>query len=188
MKPVKIYTDGACSGNQNEKNTGGWGAVLEYGVHRKEIFGGEKNTTNNRMEMSAFLNAISALKKNGRQIHVFSDSSYLMNCFREKWYIKWQRNNWQTSKKTDVENRDLWERLIVFLQYHEFRFYRVKGHVNTDGEKAALRRLYKKFIEWNGADFTYDEFIYITEMNNRADALAGMGISQTREKASAPEG
>lgn len=108
MKAINIYTDGACSGNQSEENLGGWGAILEYGLHQKELFGGEINTTNNRMEMLALLNALKAIKKNNQKVNVFSDSSYLMNCFRERWYDNWLKNNWKTSKKTDVENRDLW--------------------------------------------------------------------------------
>ena len=90
MKTINIYTDGACSGNQNDTNLGGWGALLEYGDHSKELFGGEENTTNNRMEMMALLNALKALKKTGQTISVFSDSSYLVNCPNEKWYENWQ--------------------------------------------------------------------------------------------------
>ena len=76
MKPVRIYTDGGCSGNQSEENIGGYGAILEYGEYRKEIFGGEKNTTNNRMEMTALLEALNALKKEALSLEIFSDSSY----------------------------------------------------------------------------------------------------------------
>ena len=130
MKTVNIYTDGACSGNQNDENLGGWGAVLEYGEHEKALFGGERDTTNNRMEMKALIEALAALNREGLRIRVFSDSAYLMNCFREKWYEKWLRNNWITSSKTPVENRDLWEQLLPFLEKHTIEFYRVKVHVN----------------------------------------------------------
>lgn len=176
MKLVNIYTDGACSGNQNSENLGGWGAVLEYGEHEKTLFGGEKNTTNNRMEMLALINALDALKKEGLTIRVFSDSAYLMNCFREKWYEKWLQNNWMTSGKTPVENRDLWEQLLVHLDRHQITFYRVKGHVNIASKKINLDTYYKKFVEWNGKEFDFDDFLYVTEMNNRADALANQGI------------
>ncbi|WP_206460161.1 ribonuclease H family protein [Anaerovorax sp. IOR16] len=180
MKEIKIYTDGACSGNQNESNIGGWGAILEYGEHIKELYGGEANTTNNRMEMMALLNALSALKKDGQIISVFSDSSYLMNCFREKWYINWKKNNWKTSKKTDVENRDLWEALLALVEKHNIQFYRVKGHVNLDSKSTKFDALYNKFKEWNGNSFTYEDFLYVTEKNNRADALANLGMEPFR--------
>ncbi len=176
MKMVNIYTDGACSGNQNETNTGGWGAVLEYGEHKKELFGGEKNTTNNRMEMFALLSAFNALTKDHLHVRVFSDSSYLMNCFREKWYENWYRNKWKTSKKTDVENRDLWEALFSFINKHTIQFYRVKGHVNLNSKNTRIDPIYQKFMEWNGSAFTKDDFLYVTKMNNRADELANMGI------------
>lgn len=181
MKVVNIYTDGACSGNQNETNIGGWGAVLEYGEHKKELYGGELNTTNNRMEMQALLNAFQALNKDSLRIRVFSDSSYLMNCFREKWYVNWYRNNWKTSKKTDVENRDLWEALFAYINRHAIEFYRVKGHVNLDSKATKVEPLYDKFIEWNGSSFTLDDFLYVTRMNNRADELANMGIASVSD-------
>ena len=87
MRVVNIYTDGACSGNQNETNIGGWGAVLEYGEHQKELFGGELNTTNNRMEMLALLNAFHALNKDSLRIRVFSDRSFIFNWFSDILYL-----------------------------------------------------------------------------------------------------
>lgn len=180
MKVINIYTDGACSGNQNETNTGGWGAILEYGEHKKELYGGESNTTNNRMEMLALLNAMQALTKENQKIRVFSDSSYLMNCFRDKWYENWYRNNWKTSKKTDVENRDLWEALFSFIHKHDIEFYRVKGHVNLGSKNTPVDSIYRKFIEWNGNSFSMDDFLYITKMNNRADELANQGIDSVK--------
>lgn len=183
MKTINIYTDGACSGNQNETNIGGWGAVLEYGEHKKELFGGEINTTNNRMEMMALLSAFQALNQEDLNIRVFSDSSYLMDCFRQKWYENWYRNNWKTSKKTDVENRDLWEALLIYIKRHRIEFYRVKGHVNLNSKTTRVEPIYKKFIEWNGSSFTMDDFIYVTEMNNLADELANKGIDSVRPEA-----
>ena len=101
---LRIYTDGGCAGNQSEENLGGWGAILEFakngdsgdGVQTasKELYGNEANTTNNRMEMTALLEAFRAIKKDGQRIQVFSDSSYLMDCFRKKWYESWQANGW----------------------------------------------------------------------------------------------
>jgi len=176
-KPVNIYTDGACSGNQNEENIGGWGAALEYGSKVKEIFGGELNTTNNRMEMTALISAAEALKQEGLDIRVFCDSSYLMECFRKKWYEKWLTNGWKTSKKDPVENRDLWEKLLPWLGVHNIEFYRVKGHVSIAySTEAALKKHYAKFLEWNGPGFSYEDFLHITEMNDLADKLANKGI------------
>lgn len=181
MPQINIYTDGACSGNQSRENLGGWGAILEYGEHKKELFGGEVNTTNNRMEMTALLSAFEALKKDGQIISVFSDSSYLMNCFREKWYKKWIVNGWKNASKDPVENRDLWEKLLPHLDKHkEIHFYRVKGHVNLASKSVNFDALYQKFLEWNGNAFSFEDFKYITAMNNRADALANMGIDSIR--------
>lgn len=179
-KILRIYTDGGCAGNQNDENLGGWGAVLEYGSASKELFGCERNTTNNRMEMTALLRAFEAIKKEGQTIQVFSDSSYLMDCFRKGWYKGWQKNGWKTSKKTPVENQDLWQALIPYLDRHEIRFYRVKGHVNLNSQVTDFDELYEKFLEWNGADFSYEDFMYVTEKNNQADALANKGIDSLR--------
>ncbi|MDR1028746.1 MAG: ribonuclease HI [Clostridiales Family XIII bacterium] len=181
-KPVNIHTDGACAGNQHETNFGGWGAILEYGAHIKELHGGERDTTNNRMEMMALIAALSALNKDGQRINVFSDSAYLTRCLRDKWYVKWQRNGWLTSAKTPVENRDLWERLLAFLPKHDFRFYLVKGHINLESKRVNLGAVYDKFLSNNEEAFSYEDFLRATRMNNRADALANVGISEIRPK------
>lgn len=181
MAVLKIYTDGACSGNQNEENVGGWGAVLEYGEHQKELCGGQINTTNNRMEMTALLSAFQAVKKEGQTIEIYSDSSYLMDCFRQKWYVNWLRNGWKTASKKPVENRDLWEQLLPYLERHSITFFRVKGHVSLDHPSTNKDKLYNKFVEWNGARFTFEEFAYITDMNNRADRLANDGMDKYRD-------
>jgi ribonuclease HI len=181
MKRIFMHTDGACSGNQDANNIGGWGTILEYGNHTKELFGGEINTTNNRMEMTALLKGLQAINKKGMTIWAFSDSSYLINCFREKWYLNWLRNNWKTSKKTAVENRDLWESLLCYLDIHRIDFFKVKGHVNLQSKSVDQKALFRKFKEWNGDRFTMEDFQYITLRNNRADALANMGIEQIRK-------
>lgn len=181
MRFVNIYTDGACSGNQNETNIGGWGAILEYGEHVKELYGGEINTTNNRMEMTALLEALKTLKRDQLSIRVFSDSAYLIECFTKKWYIKWQMNGWITANKTPVENKGLWETLLCQInRQKEIHFYRVKGHLNIQRE-AEVKKWYEKFKEWNGNHFTMEDFLYITKMNIRADALANRGIDEIRE-------
>ena len=183
MTVLKMYTDGACANNQGEENYGGWGAILEFGEHNKELYGGEANTTNNRMELKAVIEGFRALKREGLEIEVFSDSSYVMNCFREKWYVNWQKNGWKTSKKNPVENRELWEELLNLVSRHKVRFCRVKGHVNLEtSTEAALQKLYGKFTEWNGEGFSYEDFLYVTEKNNRADELANLGIDSAREK------
>ena len=176
---VRMYTDGACSGNQNESNYGGWGAVLEYGEHIKELHGGEADTTNNRMELMAVIAAFKALKRDGLDIEVYSDSSYVMECFRKQWYVKWEQNGWKTSKKEPVENRELWEELLALVRRHNVGFFRVKGHVTISNE-ASMQKMYEKFLTWNGAGYTYEDFEYITKMNHRADALANEGIDEVR--------
>lgn len=178
MTTLRIYTDGGCRGNQSEKNIGGWGALLVFGKHSKELKGGEVNTTNNRMEMTALLEAFRAITKENQTIEVFSDSSYLMDCFRKKWYVNWRRNGWKNAKKQPVENRDLWESLLPYLDIHDISFFRVKGHVNVDSSSVNMDKLYQKFLEWNGSSFSYDDFILITEMNNEADRLANEGMDE----------
>lgn len=177
---LRIYTDGGCSGNQSEENLGGYGAILEYNNNIKEIYGNERNTTNNRMEMTALLEAFRAIKKENQEIHVFSDSSYLMDCFRKNWYKNWEKNGWKTSAKKPVENKDLWEALIPYIDRHRISFYRVKGHVNLNSKTTNIEAIYKKFMEYNGSEFTYEDFVYVTKKNNRADELAGKGINQLR--------
>jgi len=178
---VRIYTDGGCSGNQSDENIGGWGAILEYGEHRKELYGGELNTTNNRMEMTALIEALSALKKEGLELEVFSDSSYVMNCFREKWYVSWRKNGWKNSKKEPVDNRELWEKLLELVEKQgDVKFFRVKGHVNLKSKSTNFNALYEKFVEWNGARFSFEDFKYVTEMNNRADELVNIAMDELR--------
>ena len=181
MKTVNIYTDGACSGNQSDENLGGWGAVLEYGQHTKRIFGAEKNTTNNRMEMMALIEALQAMKEKDLMLNIFSDSAYLINCFTKKWYLNWKRNGWMTSSKKPVENKDLWIRLLGLIEEYPFiRFHRIKGHLNP-AKKDMLDKWYEKFKSWNGNDFTYESYLHVVEMNNEADALANKGVDSIRE-------
>ena len=176
MKLVNIYTDGACSGNQNENNIGGWGAVLEFAGHEKELHGGEVNTTNNRMELTALVEALSILKEEGLGLKIFSDSSYLINCFKNKWYEGWQKNGWKNSKKQPVENQDLWVRLLDLLaKQGPAEFFLVKGHVKTPTEAN-----YQQFTGNNGTAFSFEEFSKIIDYNNRCDALANKGIDENR--------
>ncbi len=125
---IIIYCDGACSGNQYHVNAGGWGAILRHGGRVKEIYGGELNTTNQRMEVMACIKALEQIKSTGLLIEVYTDSAYLVNCMQKKWYLTWQKNGWQNAKKQPVENRDLWERLLGLLSKYQVHFHKVAGH------------------------------------------------------------
>lgn len=129
---IIIYTDGSCSNNQEEENSGGWGAVLMYKDHYKEIYGGEKNTTNNRMELTAVIKALEELKTDKVPLAIHSDSAYVLNCFKSKWYENWRKNNWLNARKQPVENRDLWERLLDLAEnkigLDKIQWVKVKGH------------------------------------------------------------
>jgi ribonuclease HI len=130
--PVTIYTDGACSGNPGP---GGWGAVLISGPHRKEICGGEPQTTNNRMELAAAIAALDALKKPSR-VDLHSDSEYLRNGI-SMWIEGWKRNGWRTSAKQPVKNVELWQRLDAARQRHEVNWHWVRGHAgHIENERA----------------------------------------------------
>ena len=128
MKEVSIYTDGACSHNPGP---GGWGAVLMFGPHEKEVSGFEPDTTNNRMELMAAIKALDVLKEPCR-VTLYSDSAYLVNTFKQNWLEKWQRNGWKTSNKGPVENQDLWKQLIELTQKHTVEWVKVKGHADNE--------------------------------------------------------
>lgn len=127
MKHVTVYTDGACSGNPGP---GGWGAILMYKDKRRELSGFDPHTTNNRMEISAVIGALEALKE-PCLVDIYTDSAYVCNAFNQHWLNNWQRNGWKTSAKKDVENRDLWEALLKLTKLHDFSFHKVKGHANN---------------------------------------------------------
>ncbi len=127
-KFVEIYTDGACSGNPG---TGGWGAVLIYGEHKREMFGAEENTTNNRMELTAIIKGLEALKFPCR-VNLYSDSSYSVDPFNKNWIEGWMLRGWRTAGKDDVKNVDLWQRLVELTRVHEVTFIKVKGHADNE--------------------------------------------------------
>jgi ribonuclease HI len=127
LKEVIIYTDGACSKNPGP---GGWGAVLIYGEKIKEISGGEATTTNQRMELQAVIEALKQLKMPCKA-KVHSDSAYIINCFKQRWYVNWERNGWVNSKKEPVSNRDLWEELLRLYRTHDVEWVKVKGHAGV---------------------------------------------------------
>ena len=124
MKKVIIYTDGACSGNPGE---GGWGAILKYGENEKIISGFDKNTTNNKMELVAAIEAIKSIKE-PCEIELFSDSAYLINGFLKQWVKKWKLNGWKNSSKDEVKNIDLWKELDKYNSMHHISWVKVKGH------------------------------------------------------------
>ncbi|MCR8660071.1 ribonuclease HI [Paenibacillus endoradicis] len=128
MKEVMIYTDGACSGNPGP---GGYGAILFFGEHRKEISGGQRDSTNNRMEILAVIKALEVLKEKC-QVTVYSDSAYVVNCFQKGWIFGWMRNGWMNSKKQPVENQDLWKQLWQLMQQHRVEYVKVKGHSDNE--------------------------------------------------------
>lgn len=125
---VEVYTDGACLGNPGP---GGWGAILRYGAHEKELSGSEPQSTNQRMELTAAIKALESLKR-PCAVTLHTDSAYLANAFRQGWLDRWQRTGWKTKDKKDVENRDLWERLLELTAVHDVRFVKVKGHADDE--------------------------------------------------------
>jgi ribonuclease HI len=132
MDRIVIYCDGACSNNQQLQNRGGWGAILQYKGKDREISGAERNTTNNRMEILACIKALEAVKNRSLTVDVFTDSAYLANCLLQKWYLRWQKNGWQTAAKKPVENKDLWLRLLALKdKFARITFHKVAGHSNV---------------------------------------------------------
>ena len=127
MKTVTVYTDGACSGNPGP---GGWAAVLIYGEHRRELSGGEPSTTNNRMEMTAIISALSALKE-PCTVELYSDSRYVLDAIEKGWAVRWRNNGWMRNKKEPALNPDLWETLLQLLEKHDVRCHWVKGHADN---------------------------------------------------------
>ena len=128
MKTVYIYTDGACSGNPGP---GGWGAILRYGGREKELSGGEAMTTNNRMELTAVISALEALKE-ACIVELWSDSKYVIDALDKGWAVKWRQNGWKKPDKKTALNPDLWERLLTLAEKHELHCHWVKGHAENE--------------------------------------------------------
>ena len=124
MRHVDIYTDGACRGNPGK---GGWGAILVYGAHEKELSGGEAETTNNRMELMAAISALEALKE-PCEVTLTSDSKYMIDSIEKGWARSWQAKGWKKADKSPALNPDLWERLLKLLDIHQVSFVWVRGH------------------------------------------------------------
>ena len=129
---IEIYTDGACKGNPGP---GGWGALLISGAHRKEMFGGELNTTNNRMELLAAIKSLEALKRKSI-VNLHTDSQYVRKGILE-WIDNWRKNGWKTAAKKPVKNADLWQALDALTLEHEIHWHWVKGHSGVEGNEVA---------------------------------------------------
>lgn len=124
QKFVELFTDGSCLSNPGP---GGWGAILRYREHEKELSGGEADTTNNRMELTAAIEGLSALKEPCK-VTLYSDSQYLVNGIQKGWAKKWKANGWMRNKKEPAINPDLWEKLLTLFDYHQVTLVWVKGH------------------------------------------------------------
>ncbi len=129
---VEVFTDGACKGNPGP---GGWGALLRYGKHEKELCGGEKDTTNNRMELMAAIEALKALKRSC-SVRLTTDSQYVRKGITE-WLANWKRRDWRTASKKPVKNADLWQQLDQEVARHQVQWHWVKGHSGHPGNEAA---------------------------------------------------
>jgi len=127
MKQISIYTDGACSGNPGP---GGWGAILLYGKHEKEMSGGEQETTNNRMEIMGIICALESLNE-PCSVDLYTDSQYIVNAIEKRWVYKWRANNWMRNAKEPAKNPDLWQTLLGLMETHKVKYHWVKGHANN---------------------------------------------------------
>jgi ribonuclease HI len=132
MKQVIIYTDGACRGNPGP---GGWGALIKFETAEKEIFGGQPDTTNNQMELSAAIEGLAVLKE-PCSVELFTDSKYVMDGIT-LWIQNWKKNNWRTAAKKDVKNKELWQKLDQLISQHRVQWHWVKGHSGDVGNETA---------------------------------------------------
>lgn len=130
-KEVIIYADGGCRGNGKDSTVGGYGFILIYKDNIKEVKKGFINTTNNIMELTAVIDALSILKEPCR-VKLHSDSAYVVNAFKNGWIEKWQKNGWKTSNKEPVKNEELWKKLIELTRYHDVEFIKVQGHSDDE--------------------------------------------------------
>lgn len=144
MKEIDLYTDGACSGNPG---AGGYGAILIYKGIEKEISGGERSTTNNRMEIYAVIAGLQCLKESCK-VNIYSDSAYTVNAFNQRWIDGWMQNGWKKADGKPVLNVDLWQQLLALVRQHTVRFIKVKGHADNEYNnrcdalaRAAIKRL-----------------------------------------------
>lgn len=144
LKKVDIFTDGACSGNPGP---GGWGSILRYGSHELELSGGEKETTNNRMELTAVIEALKRLKTKC-DITIYTDSKYVAEPFLQGWIWGWMKNGWKKSDKKPVLNPDLWQTLVSEIRKHEYHIVWVKGHAGHPENERCDKLATAKAIEF----------------------------------------
>ena len=131
-KTVSLYTDGACKGNPGK---GGWGVLMRYSSHEKELFGGEAHTTNNRMELTAIIQGLAAIKR-PCVVVIYTDSQYVKNGM-EQWIHGWKKNGWKTASKQPVKNEDLWQQLDRLAAQHQIQWQWVRGHAgHAENERA----------------------------------------------------
>lgn len=146
-KEIEVYCDGACKGNPGK---GGWGVYIKVNNHwvkenkldtlEYELYGGEENTTNNIMEMTALIKASEWLclyHYNKDKVTFYIDSAYIINCYKQRWYVKWLENNWETTNHEPVKNKELWEKIIIIFNQPNFHFEKVKGHNGNKGNEKA---------------------------------------------------
>ena len=137
MTRLEIYCDGGCRGNQGNVNVGGWGAYLVWGEHRKELFGGERNTTNNKMELMGAIEGLRAIKNKDVPVDVYVDSAYVLNGITQ-WIFGWMKKGWVNSKKEPVANKELWQALYEEKKrFPDITFHKVKGHSTNEGNNKA---------------------------------------------------
>ncbi|MGN0035397.1 MAG: ribonuclease HI [Coriobacteriales bacterium] len=137
MDRVELYCDGGCRGNQGHENVGGWGVYLVWGPHTKELYGGERNTTNNKMELTACIEGLRAIRRKDYPVDVYCDSAYVLGGITS-WIDGWMRNGWRTAGKKPVANKELWLALVDERdRFADIRFHKVKGHADNEGNNRA---------------------------------------------------
>lgn len=137
MPRLEIYCDGGCRGNQADTNIGGWGAYMIYGPHKKKLYGGEANTTNNKMELTGAIEGLKAIKNKNIPTDVFVDSAYVLNGITN-WIYGWMKRGWKNSKKEPVANKELWMELLEEKdKFADITFNKVKGHSTNEGNNMA---------------------------------------------------
>jgi len=185
MKNVKIYTDGACSGNPGP---GGWGAILIYEGREKELSGYDPNTTNNRMELTAAIEALKALK-HPCSVELYTDSAYLADAFNNGWIKGWKQKGWRNSSKEEVKNRDLWEQLDELSGIHDITWIKVKGHsdneLNNRCDKIAVGEIKKNSHDGKKGDKAMD---YIEKTVSEDQVYKGNIINVYRMTVTLPDG
>lgn len=144
MKTVYLYTDGACSGNPGP---GGYGAILKYGKFSKEISGGEPETTNNRMELTAVIKGLEALNERCKVV-LTSDSKYVIDALQKGWAVNWRKKGWMRTPKDRAQNPDLWQRLLELTEYHELEYHWVKGHAGHAENERCDRLAVEAYLKY----------------------------------------